>query len=86
MKKPQFLDDLSNRLCDALPANVKTLKKDIEKNFHTILQNTFTKLDLITRKEFDAQTKVLARSRQKIEALEVKLKKLADMIKKSDQK
>ncbi len=42
----------------------------MEKNFRVILKNTFEKLDLVTREEFDAQTKVLARTRQKLEALE----------------
>ena len=76
MDKLNFLNDLSKKLCDALPQNMQTLKKDIEKNFHTVLQNTFGKLDLVTREEFDAQTKVLARSRQKIEALEKKISEL----------
>ena len=76
MNKLNFLDELSKKLCDALPANLQTLKKDAEKNFHAVLKTTFNKLDLVTREEFDAQTKVLARSRKLIEELEKKVKDL----------
>jgi len=80
MDKFNFLNDLSKKLSEILPDSLQVLKKDIEKNFHTVLQNTFTKLDLVTRDEFDAQTKVLARSRKKIEALEDKVKELEKMM------
>ncbi len=76
MKNPNFLNDLASRLCDALPPQLKAMKKDVEKNFHLILQTAFTKMDLVTREEFDAQTKVLARSRKKIENLEERIKEL----------
>lgn len=80
MKKSNFLNELNEKLCDALPSNLQTLKKDIEKNFHAILQTAFNKLDLVTREEFDAQTKVLARTRKKIELLETEMKKLEKFI------
>lgn len=76
MKNPNFLSDLAARLCDALPPHLKEIKKDLEKNFNMVLQSAFTKMDLVTREEFDAQTKVLARSRKKIEALEARIKEL----------
>ena len=81
IKDKNFLNDLTKRLCDALPSHLKEIKKDVEKNFCAILESTFNKLDLVTRKEFDAQTKVLARSRKKIEALEASIKKLEDTLK-----
>lgn len=80
MKKPDFLIDLNKKLCDALPPGLQTMKKDLEKNFHAVLQGTFNKLDLVTRDEFDAQTKVLARTRKKIEALEAEIKKLEKLL------
>lgn len=80
MDKPSFLNDLVKKLCDTLPPNLQTMKKDMEKTFHSVLQSTFTKLDLVTREEFDTQTKVLARSRKKIEALEEKIKELEKSI------
>ncbi len=84
MDKIKFLNDLCKKLSDALPQNVHTLKDDVEKNFQTVLKNAFNKLDLVTREEFDAQTKVLARSRQKIETLETKIAELEKMIEKSN--
>ncbi len=76
MKDKHFLNDLANRLSKALPESVQKMQKDLEKNFHVILQSAFNKMDLVTRDEFDAQTKVLARSRKKIEELEIKVKML----------
>jgi ubiquinone biosynthesis accessory factor UbiK len=81
MKKPDFLHELNKKLCDALPSSLQAMKKDIEKNFHSVLQNTFNKLDLVTREEFDAQTKVLARTRKKIETLEAEVNRLEKEIK-----
>ncbi len=75
-----FLTELAKKLSGTLPQSLQTLKEDIEKNFHAVLQNTFTQLDLVTRSEFDAQTKVLARSRKKIDALEAQLKQLEKII------
>jgi BMFP domain-containing protein YqiC len=80
MDKLNFLNDLSKKLSEALPKNLQTLQKDIEKNFHVVLQSAFNKLDLVTRDEFDAQTKVLARSRKKIETLEEKVKELEKLV------
>ncbi len=74
MKDKNFLNDLANRLSKALPDSVQKMQKDLEKNFHVILQSAFNKMDLVTRDEFDAQTKVLARSRKKLEELEAKIK------------
>lgn len=82
MKKNNFLNDLAKNLTEHLPENLKTIKKDLEKNFHTLLQGTFNKLELVTREEFDAQTKVLARCRKKIEELTMQLKELEKNLKK----
>lgn len=66
----KFLDDLSRRLADALPSGVKEIQQDVEKNLHAILQSTFSKMDLVTREEYEVQAQVLARTRAKIEAME----------------
>lgn len=76
MKNKDFLNELADKLLNALPQGLHAMKKDVEKNFRYVLQSTFAKLDLVTREEFDAQTKVLARTRKKIEALEKKIKEL----------
>lgn len=82
MVKPNLLSDLVEQLSNVLPSQIGTLKKDFEKNCRSILNKTFAKFDLVRREEFDVQTKVLARTRKKCEALEAELKKLEAMIKK----
>ncbi len=50
--------------------------KDIEKNVRALLAQGFTKLDLITREEFDIQAEVLARARQQLATLEARVAEL----------
>ncbi len=64
------IDDIANRLADAIPSGFSNLKEDIEKNFHAILQSALGKLDLVTREEFEVQKAVLAKTRSKLENLE----------------
>jgi ubiquinone biosynthesis accessory factor UbiK len=46
------------------------LKEDLEKNFHAVLQSALSKLDLVTREEFEVQKLVLTKTRAKLEDLE----------------
>ena len=69
MFKPEFFDDLAHKLSNALPSALGECKADMEKTFHSILQQTFAKLDLVTREEFDVQMEVLAQTRLKLEKL-----------------
>jgi BMFP domain-containing protein YqiC len=70
MLNTKFIDDLARQISDSLPAGVKGLQQDVEKNVRTLLQGAFARLDLVTREEFDVQAKVLLRTREKLEALE----------------
>lgn len=81
MSKTSFLKTLAAQLSEALPSHVGTLKKDFEKNCHSILAKAFTKFDLVTREEFDTQTKVLGRTRKKLEELEQHIKTLETLMK-----
>ena len=81
MPKPTDLKKLIAQLCDALPAHAGTLKKDFEKNCRQIVPAFLNKLDLVTREEFDTQSKVLARTRKKLEALEEQIKELEHSLK-----
>ena len=65
-----FIEKLSKRFSETIPSSVHTFKDDLERNFKSILQSAFSKLDLVTREEFDAQTKVLTKTRSKLETLE----------------
>jgi BMFP domain-containing protein YqiC len=64
------IDDIANRLADSVPPGLSSLKQDMEKNFHAVLQSALGKLDLVTREEFEVQKAVLAKTRSKLEDLE----------------
>lgn len=68
--KANFLKKLVTQLSEALPEHLGTLEKDFKKNCTAILEKAFTKFDIVTREEFDTQTKVLGRTRKKLEELE----------------
>ena len=70
MLNPKVIDDLARRLNNTVPAGLREAQQDLEKNFRTVLQNTLAKLDLVTREEFDVQSRLLSRTREKLEALE----------------
>jgi len=53
--------------------------KDIERNVKSLLNQGFTRLDLVTREEFDVQAQVLARTREKLEALEKRVAALESL-------
>lgn len=70
------IDEITHRLLDALPPGVKSVKEDLEKNIRAVLQSAFTKMDLVTREEFDVQAALLKRTREKLQTLEQKLAEL----------
>lgn len=73
---PKVIDDLARKLAAAVPESLTALKRDLEQNFRSVLQAGLAKLDLVTRTEFDVQSGVLQRTREKIEALEARLAEL----------
>lgn len=73
---PKILDELSQRLAAALPSGITALKDDLEKNIHAALEGVTTKMNLVSRQEFEVQQQVLQRTRQKLEALEKQLAEL----------
>ncbi|MCA0402912.1 MAG: accessory factor UbiK family protein [Proteobacteria bacterium] len=78
MFDPKQFDELAKKLFASLPTIVQSFEQDIQQKFKEILQATFSRLDLITREEFDIQTKVLARTREKLDMLEAQLQLLID--------
>lgn len=73
MLAKKILDELSSKVSETIAASPV---KDIEKNVKSLLGSTFTKLDLVTREEFDTQQQVLLKTREKLVALEERLGKL----------
>jgi ubiquinone biosynthesis accessory factor UbiK len=70
---PRSLDDLAKRLAASVPESLNALKQDLESNFKAVLQAAVSKMDLVTRQEFDVQSAVLRRTREKLDALEARL-------------
>ena len=73
---PLSVNEIAKRLLDSLPAAVRGAQADLENNFRAVLRNTLTKLDLVSREEFDVQTKVLERTRARLAILEARLAEL----------
>jgi BMFP domain-containing protein YqiC len=73
MLNSKLFEDLSAKLSAAANSGPA---KDIEKNMRALLAQGFAKLDLVTREEFDVQAQVLARTREKLTALEARVEEL----------
>lgn len=73
MDKPNFFNDLQAKITQAIE---NSPAKDIEKNVRAMMSQGFSKLDLVTREEFDIQAQVLATTRAKLEALELRVTEL----------
>ena len=71
--KEKILSELSARLAAMAAANPA---KDLEKNVRGMLASAFTRLELVSREEYDVQTQVLARAREKLAALEARVAQL----------
>lgn len=71
--KSSDITELVEKLVSALPAGAKNLPNDLKVNLQQLVVAQLHKMDLVTRDEFDAQVKVLHRTREKLEALEKRL-------------
>ena len=78
---PKIFDDIAKRLNDVLPASIRDIEADLQQKFRSILQATFAKMELVTREEFDAQCKVLGRTREKLEKLQKQIAKMEKQLK-----
>ena len=72
----ESVESIARKLADSLPQGLKSIRDDMEQNFRSVLSGALGKLDLVTREEFDVQQAVLARTREKLEALEKRLEQL----------
>ena len=67
------IDEIARRLLERVPPAVRSMQQDLEENFRAVLRERLSKLDLVSRDEFDAQARVLERTRARLEALEARL-------------
>ncbi|MDN0077272.1 accessory factor UbiK family protein [Crenobacter sp. SG2303] len=73
MLSQKLFDEISAKISETIAASPA---KDLEKNVKAMMASTFSRMDLVTREEFDVQQEVLVRTREKLEALEARLAQL----------
>ncbi len=74
-KSSQF-EELTKKLLASIPVNFENIEDDLQNKFKSILQGAFAHLNLVSREEFDVQTKVLARTREKVDHLNAQIELL----------
>jgi BMFP domain-containing protein YqiC len=75
---PKNLDELARKLSESVPPGLAAVRDDLERNFKAVLQSGLSRLDLVTRQEFDVQAGVLKRTRERLEQLQARLAALED--------
>lgn len=70
---PGHLDDLLRRIDELVPESLKSTRAEIRKTMRAGIESLLQRLDVVTREEFDAQAKLLARSRQRLDELQARL-------------
>lgn len=64
------IDDLARRLSGLVPPGLRESREELQENFKSVLQSGLSRLDLVTREEFEVQRAVLLRTREKLEQLQ----------------
>ena len=86
MFDPKHFEDLAKKLYTALPTSLQNFEHEIQQKFNDILKSAFTRMDLVTREEFDVQIKVLARTREKVDALQTQVQVLLSTLDEENKK
>jgi ubiquinone biosynthesis accessory factor UbiK len=76
MLDPKFFDKLAKQLSELIPPQFQSMREELQANFKTTLQGIFSKLNLVTREEFDVQTRLLEKARERISLLEKRIAEL----------
>lgn len=85
MMNPDFLEKIVRQVMRSLPGGDSQLRQDLEKNLHAAMQMVFSRMDLVTREEFEVQRDLLARSRTKLEQLEKQIAELEAQLKRNQE-
>jgi BMFP domain-containing protein YqiC len=80
--KSSFIEDITKQVTDALPKDFQLLNKELRENLRASMHSVLNKMDLVTREEFDTQTAVLQRTREKLENLEKQIKEIEQLLNK----
>jgi hypothetical protein len=70
MNDQPLIERIVSEISRRLPAGVDQMREEVEQNARVVLREAISRLDLITREEFDIQRQVLERTRERLEALE----------------
>lgn len=73
MLDPQKLEQFAKQITDAMPEGIKSIAQETEDKVKQVIQAQLARMDIVTREEFDVQSQVLLRTREKITALEARL-------------
>lgn len=73
---PKKLEEIANKVVDSIPPGVKQMAEGVDARVKQALQHQLSRLDFVSREEFDVQTSVLQRTREKLIALEARLAEL----------
>lgn len=69
-------ESIIGRLNESIPPGLKSFQQELESLFRSVLGSALSRLDLVTKEEFDAQVKVLQKTRKKLETLSGKVDSL----------
>ncbi|MDH5766112.1 MAG: accessory factor UbiK family protein [Gammaproteobacteria bacterium] len=72
----QTINELAEKISAVLPDSIKAVQSDLEKNLRAVLESSFSKMNLVSREEFDVQSALLARSLEKLQQLEKQIEEL----------
>lgn len=76
MIDPKKIEQIARQVHESMPKGIREFGEDVEKKIRQTLQSQLTRLDLVSREEFDVQTQVLLRTREKLALLEQRLNDL----------
>ncbi|MCG6937051.1 MAG: accessory factor UbiK family protein [Gammaproteobacteria bacterium] len=76
----EAIEELSRRISSLIPGDLKHMQDDFENNIRSLLQSSLSKMNLVTREEFDVQSAVLRRTREKLEQLEKEVEQLTKQL------
>ncbi|MDF7681870.1 accessory factor UbiK family protein [Enterobacteriaceae bacterium ESL0689] len=80
MIDPKKIEQLARQIHESIPKSLRDFGEDMEKKIRQILQSQLTRLDLVSREEFDVQTEVLLRTREKLALLEQRMSQLENRL------
>ncbi len=80
MFDPKSFDNIADRIAQVIPPGFSQFKDDMEKNGHALFQSALSKLDLVSREEFEVQKAVLAKTRSRLEDLEKRVAELEQQV------